>query len=72
VRRQRPFSGARIEPTETVIGVETVVWTIVAYDLRCDTCEFDRTVDGESDAYADAKDHESDNPDHFVLIYSVE
>ena len=44
----------------------------VAYDLTCDTCEFDRTVDAENDAYADAKAHESDHPDHFVLIYTAE
>ena len=44
----------------------------VAYDLKCDTCEFSRTVDAESSAYSAAKDHESDHPDHFVLIYSVE
>ena len=44
----------------------------VAYDLKCDTCEFSRTVDAESSAYSAAKDHESDYPDHFVLIYATE
>jgi hypothetical protein len=42
----------------------------VTYDLTCDTCDFDRTVEAERDAYADARDHESAHPDHFVFIYS--
>jgi hypothetical protein len=44
----------------------------VPFDLDCDTCDFNRTVDAQRSAFSAAKDHESDHPDHFVLIYSVE
>ena len=43
----------------------------MAFDLTCDSCEFDREVDAEEDAYVGAKDHETDNPDHFVFIRSA-
>lgn len=42
----------------------------MAYALRCDTCDFDHTVDAESRAYALARDHEAEEGGHFVLIES--
>jgi len=56
----------------SIIRVEEEFRTPVTYDLTCDTCDFDRTVEAERDAYADAKEHESAHPDHFVFIYSEE
>lgn len=38
------------------------------YSLDCDTCDFIRTVDDEVDAYAAAKEHESEHPNHFVFM----
>lgn len=44
----------------------------MAFDLDCDTCEFSCTVGTESAAYQRAKEHETDHPNHFVLIYGAE
>lgn len=44
----------------------------MAFELDCDTCEFNRTVESESAAYDSAKSHESDHPNHFVFIYAAE
>lgn len=44
----------------------------VTFQLDCDTCDFNLTVDAENTAYVSAKEHESDHPTHFVLIRSAE
>ena len=38
------------------------------YELACDSCGFNTTVEAEGQAYTRARDHEADHPDHFVNI----
>jgi hypothetical protein len=40
----------------------------VPFRLECDTCGFAREADAEVDAYAAARDHESNHPTHYVII----
>jgi hypothetical protein len=40
----------------------------MGFDVRCDTCDFGRTVDAEWEAYGTASDHEAANPAHCVAV----
>ncbi|MFB6211439.1 MAG: hypothetical protein ABEI76_07870 [Halobacteriales archaeon] len=42
------------------------------YAVRCDTCDLDRVVDDEISAYEIARDHEREQPRHYVFIETVE
>lgn len=42
------------------------------FELQCDSCDFNRQTGDETGAYADARDHESDHPSHFVLITTID
>lgn len=44
----------------------------VPYQLSCDTCELDQVVDDEVTAYEIARDHEREQPSHYVFIDTVE
>ena len=40
----------------------------MTYTVDCDACEFDGEYDDEVTAYAVAKEHEADYPEHFVFM----
>lgn len=40
----------------------------MAYELACDTCDFERSVDENWRAYGSARDHESEYPVHSVFV----
>jgi hypothetical protein len=40
----------------------------MSFHLACETCDFVHETDDEIDAYAAARDHESEHPTHYVFI----
>lgn len=44
----------------------------MAYQLRCDSCDFDREVTDWADANRYASDHEAEFSDHWVSIYDLQ
>lgn len=42
------------------------------YQLRCDTCDFNRYVVENGRAYMLAKEHESEYGNHFVLMETIQ
>lgn len=40
----------------------------MTYSVDCDTCDYVREFADEVTAYAAAKEHEAEQPDHFVFM----
>ncbi len=41
------------------------------FELDCGSCGYAEIVEAEVESYAMAREHELENPDHFVYIFEI-